>query len=224
MSIFWRYTEGAGMRSVLAFLIASTLAVSARTVAAAPSCDAIALESEATRARVWRYTWSGVNAGLMVGSFVAVPLVERESRPDWIVSGVGSGITLLATWFFPLRVEDAAEELADLPPAERARRLPALLRESALDERERVTWPWHVANLGLSAAGGAVIAFGFDHYLSGALTAVGAAALGELQLFTQPTGLAEDCGVACRFTPRLGFALPREGAPASWGLTLHGAF
>lgn len=212
------------MRSLLAFLVASAIAVSARVVAAEPTCHANALESEAQRARAWRYTWSGVNAGLMLGSFVAVPLVERESRPDWIVSGVGSGVTLLATWFFPLRVEDAADELAALPPAERKLRLAALLRESALDERERVTWPWHVANLGLSAAGGAVIAFGFDHYLSGALTAVGAAALGELQLFTQPTGLAEGCGMACSFTPQLGLALPRDGAPSSFRLTLRGAF
>jgi hypothetical protein len=198
--------------------------VSTRTGWAQPACDAAALEREAERARVWRYTWSGINAGLTLGSFVAVPLVDRESRPDWIVSGIGSGITLLATWFFPLRVEDAAEELAALPPAERAKRLPALLRESALDERERVTWPWHVANLGLSAAGGAVIAFGFDHYLSGALTAAGAAILGELQLFTQPTGLAQDCGIACRPLPAFAFALPERGERPGWHLSLGGAF
>lgn len=212
------------MRRLFAVLVASTLAVSARTAKAQPACDAAALEREAERARVWRYAWSGINAGLTLGSFVAVPLVDRESRPDWIVSGVGSGITLLATWFFPLRVEDAAEALATLSPAERAKRLPALLRESALDERERVTWPWHVANLGLSAAGGAVIAFGFDHHLSGALTAAGAAILGELQLFTQPTGLAENCGIACGMLPAFAFALPERGAPRAWRLSLGGAF
>lgn len=212
------------MRSLVAVLLASAVVVSARNAAADEPCEAAALATEAKRARVWRYTWSGVNAGLMVGSFVAVPLVDRESRPDWIVSGVGSGVTLVATWFFPLRVEEAAEELEALPPSERARRARALAIESAADERDRVTWPWHVANLGLSAAAGAVIAFGFEHYLSGALTAGGAAILGEVQLFTQPTSLAESCGLACTMAPAFAFVPAFGGAPSRWSLTLGGSF
>src|SRR5262249_40284446 len=131
---------------------------------AAEPCGEPQLRTEADHAWAWRRNWTLINVGLMAGSFAMLPLVERESRPDWVVSGVGSGITAAATWFWPLRVESAADELAALPAAQRAQRLPRLWHESAEDEHARVTWPWHVANFGLSAAAGAIIAFGYDHY------------------------------------------------------------
>jgi hypothetical protein len=213
------------VRWLLGSLLASCAVLWAPQASAAePSCDATALRAEAHRARVWRYTWSGINAGLMVGAFVAVPLVERESRPDWIVPGIGSGVTVLATWIWPLRVEGAAEDLEELPSAEQATALPRLMRESAEDEQDRITWPWHLANFGLSAAGGAVIAFGFKHYVSGAITAAAGTALGEVQILTQPTSLPATCPTACRLTPRLSFTPRADAVPASWSLALGGAF
>ena len=213
------------MRWLVGFLFASCVAwPAAHAAAEEPGCDSKALHDEAHRARIWRYTWSGVNAGLMVGSFVAVPLVERESRPDWIVSGIGSGVTVLATWLWPLRVEGAADELDALPRAERAQALPRLSRESGVDEHDRVTWPWHVANFGLSAAAGAIIAFGYQHYASGAITAAAGTALGEAQILTQPTGLSTTCPTACRVVPSLAFTPRVDTAPASWTLTLGGTF
>ena len=219
------------MRRVVSCLLAScALLYGACAAGAPPGSDEKALRDEARRARTWRYAWTGINAGLMVGSFVVVPLVEREGRPDWIVSGVGSGVAGLATWLWPLRVEGAVEELDALPLQQRQAKLPRLLRESADDERERVTWPWHLANLGLSVAGGSIIAFGYKHYLSGAITAAGGTALGEVQLFTQPTGLPRACPTdsasrcSWRWAPRFGFT-PRLGrAPAAWSLGVGGSF
>jgi hypothetical protein len=187
------------MRRLSSCLIAScAFFYCACAVAASPGCDEMALRDQAQRARTWRYAWSGINAGLMVGSFVVVPLVEREARPDWIVSGVGSGVTVLTTWLWPLRVESALEELDALPPEQRQAALPRLLRESAEDERARVRWPWHLANVGLSLAAGSIIAFGYDHYVSGAITAAASTALGEAQLFTQPTSLPRACPTSAR--------------------------
>lgn len=206
----------------LAFASCSLLCAAGAWAAPPSQRDEAALRAEASRARTWRYAWAGVNGGLTVGAFVALPLDDREARPDWIVSGVGSGVTVLACWFFPLRVESAVDELDALPFAERARQLPRLYRESAEDEQSRVSWPWHVANLGLSALGGGIIAFGYDHYLSGAITAGVGAALGEVQLFTQPTGLSLGHAASFSLLPRLGFA-PRVGpAPAVWTLSLTG--
>lgn len=213
------------MRWLVGFSFAACCALHAtRASATEPGCDSSSLRDEAHRARAWRYTWSGVNTGLMVGAFVAAPLVERESRPDWIVSGIGSGVTVLATWLWPLRVEGAADELEALPPAKRAKALPRLLRESAADEHDRVTWPWHVANFGLSAAGGAVIAFGFKHYVSGALTAAAGTALGEVQVLTQPTGLPRACPTALQLLPSVAFTPRMAMAPATWTLSLSGGF
>ncbi len=187
-------------------------------------CDQQSLRDEARSARTWRYTWSGVNAGLMVGAFVAVPLVDKESRPDWIVSGVGSGVTVLATWFFPLRVESAADELEALPADQRSRHFARLRLESADDEHARVTWPWHLVNFGLSAAAGSIIAFGYGHYASGLVTTVAGTALGEAQILTQPTNLPRSCPQAVQLIPRLAFT-PRVGAvPSTWSLSLGGAF
>jgi hypothetical protein len=207
--------------ALAAFVLSQSGAASAaEPVPGAP----YSLRDEARRARTWRYAWSGVNAGLMVGSFVAVPLVERESRPDWIVSGIGSGMTGLATWLWPLRVESASEELDALPPAERPKQWSRLRAESAEDERARVTWPWHVVNFGLCAGSGAIIAFGYDHYWSGLITTVGSTALGEVQLFTQPTGLTRTDAASVQLAPRVTFTPSRGASPATWTLSVASTF
>lgn len=188
-------------------------------------CDELLIHAEARRAREWRYVWTGVNALIAVGSFAAIPLDEREARPDWVVSGVGSVVSTVLTFAWPLRVESAEEELEALPLAERRKHLRRLLLESASDERERVAWPWHVANFGLSALGGGIIAFGYGHYESGLLTTVAGTALGEAQLFTQPTGLPRTCTTAClTLTPRFVALRAEQGALSGGIFSLAGAF
>ena len=217
---------GLGMRLIFSLALASCFLSSAAAASAAEPTQGspYSLRDEARRARTWRYVWSGVNAGLMVGSFAAVPLVERESRPDWIISGIGSGVTVVATWLWPLRVESASEELDALPPAERAKQWPRLRAESAEDERARVTWPWHVINFGLCAGTGAIIAFGYDHYWSGLITTVGGTALGEVQLFTQPMGLTQPEAAALVLAPRVAFSPSHGATPATWTLSVASAF
>lgn len=191
---------------------------------AAEPCDAPQLRAEADSAWAWRRNWTLINVGLMAGSFAVVPLVEREARPDWIVSGAGSGITAITTWFWPLRVESAADELDALPESERGKQLPRLWRESAEDEHARVTWPWHVANFALSAGAGAIIAFGYDHYVSGAITTVAGTALGEVQILTQPTRLALDCQPRLALVPAFSYVPGSPNAPGRYFLSLSGAW
>lgn len=194
-----------------------------RPARAAEPCDAPKLRAEADRAWAWRRNWTLINAGVMAGSFAVVPLVERQDRPDWIVSGVGSGITALTTFVWPLRVESAADELEALPAAKRAQQLPRLWRESAEDEQDRVTWPWHLVNFGVSAAAGAVIAFGYHHYVSGAITTLAGTALGEVQIFTQPTRLGADCQLALQLVPSIGYVPRTATAPERFFLSLSGS-
>jgi hypothetical protein len=186
------------------------------------ACDEQMIRDEAQRARVWRYSWTGVNAALMVGAFVAAPLVDSEERPDWIVSGAGSAINVVTTWFWPLRVESAEEELDVLPAGQRARHVRGLVLESATDEQDRVTWPWHVANFGVSALGGGIIAFGYE---SGLVTTLVGTALGSTQIFTQPTRLPHICPAAqLTLSPRFSLLRGPDSFPTGAALLLTGTF
>lgn len=198
------------MRHLFVSLALALPVLWARPVAAEEprSCTEQLIRDEARRARTWRYTWTGINGAMMVGSFVAVPIFPKEERPDWIVGGIGSAINVGTTWFLPLEVESAEEELDALPPAERPRHVRRLVLESSKDEHARVTWPWHLLNFGVSALGGAVIAFGYDHYESGLITTLVGTAVGSIQIFTQPTNLPRSCAAA-GFTLSPSFALLR---------------
>jgi len=195
------------------------------------ACTEQMIRDEAHRARVWRYSWTGINAALMIGAFVAVPLVDKEERPDWIVSGAGSAINVATTWFLPLRVESAEEELDALPSSERPRHVRRLVLESAEDQHARVTWPWHLLNFGVSALGGGIIAFGYGHYESGLITTLAGTAIGSTQIFTQPTNLPRTCGrrgagthrhVLRGCPPPACSASPARAAPPKFGLRPNG--
>src|SRR5437868_10035844 len=85
-----------------------------------------ALREQAARARTHRYAWTGINGALALGSFAVLPLVDRETRPDFVVGGVGSLLSTVTTFAFPLRVESdapARERALRLPPAERTQKL-----------------------------------------------------------------------------------------------------
>jgi hypothetical protein len=156
------------------------------------SAMARALREQAGRAHTHRLVWTGVNGALAVGSFAVLPVLDRSSRPDFVVAGVGSVLGTVATFAFPLRVERDSTELDDaerLPPAARHQKLRELLLADAEDERARLALPWHVVNFGLSALAGGIIAFGLHHTLSGVAQGASSFVLGEAQLFTQPTGL-----------------------------------
>jgi hypothetical protein len=214
------------VRAVALPILTLALLCSSVGAAAEPqACDEALLRDEAHRARVWRYSWTGVNGAISVGSFVILPFDDAEARPDWVIGGVSSAVSTLATWFMPLRIEAAEEELDALPPAERGKHVKRLLQESGEDEHDRVSWPWHVANLGVAAIPGGIIAFGYGHYESGLLTTLIGAALGEAQLLTQPTRLSGACSSAS-FTMVPRFALLRTHSlqPGGGLLTLSGTF
>ncbi|HEY4106455.1 MAG TPA: hypothetical protein VGM44_21290 [Polyangiaceae bacterium] len=168
-----------------------------------------ALREQGSRAHTHRYVWTAVNGALGVGSFAIMPAIAAESRKDFVVAGAGSLLSAVVTFAFPLRVETDSAELDQfeaLPPAERSRKLHDLLRADADDERERLGFAWHVVNLGVSALAGGIIALGFHHTLSGVTQGVGSFALGEAQLFTQPTRLETleaAPNSALRYLPRL---------------------
>jgi hypothetical protein len=151
----------------------------------------LGLQDEARKARTWRYAWTGINGALAAGSFGLLLFVDEEQYPDYIISGIGSTFTSALTFFTPLDVESNAEEavtLRSLPADQRLRRLETLTLKSHADAKLRASWPFHALNFAGCVLVGSIIAFGYDHYVNGVVTGVSGFAIGEVQLFTQPTG------------------------------------
>ncbi len=146
---------------------------------------------DARRARTWRYAWTGINGALAVGSFGLLPLVQSEQRLELVVGGIGSTVAAVFTWFVPLEVEATLDRKVALASAcQRLAVEERFVAAAAADEASRVTWPWHLLNLGFGISYTLIVGLGADRWESGILDGVVAFGLGELQLFTQPTGLA----------------------------------
>ena len=174
----------------------STASAQCPTAASAEGAPIVAeLAAEARRARTWRYVWTGINAGSMALSLGGIPILPKSETPALAVGAAASALSGLFTWFWPLDVEDDAEVARHLgcrSPAELDQELVRLRDHSARDEASRVQWPWHVGNFATALIPGAILWFGFNRHLDGALTTAGSFATGEIELLTQPTGLSRE--------------------------------
>lgn len=205
--VFLREMRGSLLAAGL-FLVGGTLGPSSAASAQCTTSDAtenapIAKElvAEAGRARTWRYAWTGINAGSMALSLGGIPILPKSETPALAVGAATSAVSGLFTWFWPLDVEDDAETALHLgcrPPAERDSELLRLREHSARDEASRIQWPWHVGNFVTALIPGAILWFGFNRKLDGALASVGGFAFGEIELLTQPTRLTIDRSMGVR--------------------------
>ena len=190
------------LRPAIPSLLVVEMALGYCSIAKAEGADSNSLEApaiaaqlvaEATRARNWRYVWTGVNAGSTGIALGAMPILPKSNVPVLAVSAVTTAISGAVTWFWPLEVESDAE-IATQPmpsrPGLHASELRRLREHSASDEAARIRWPWHVVNLVVSLVPGAVLWFGFNRRTDATLASAGGFVTGEIQLFTQPTGLA----------------------------------
>jgi hypothetical protein len=152
-----------------------------------------ALQLEAGRARRWRHIWAAINGLSTVVPLATLPLVDRKYWPDVVAGSITSAVSTGTTVLWPLEVENADSVLlstTELPPCERARLLRSFFLEAAHDESYRRSWPWHAVNLGISAALGGIVAFGFGHPAGGLITGLSGFVAGEAQLLTQPADLS----------------------------------
>jgi len=228
----------AGLALVLALSTASAANASCPSIARAPMSDRGSTLSgqwlydarmrEARRARTWRYAWTGINGAIAVGSFALLPLVPSEQRLELVIGGVGSTATALLTWFVPLEVEATLDRKVKATSLCDGLRIEEELTAAAAeDEAVRVSWPFHLINLGAGAlytvivGVGTPLLVGKDRWASGVVDGVVAFALGEAQLFTQPTRLAgryEAYGRRDRAPRALGWVQPVAGGGAVFTL------
>jgi hypothetical protein len=146
---------------------------------------------DARRARTWRYVWTGINGGFAVGQFGLMPFVDRDRRIEFAVGGAFATVGAVFTWFVPLEVESTLDRKTNAVPLCEGLRLEEnFAATAAADEAGRVTWPWHALNVGAGALYFAIMGLTTGQWVNGAIDGVLTFAIGEAQLFTQPTRLA----------------------------------
>jgi hypothetical protein len=139
--------------------------------------------------------WFVINGVSAAAPIALVPLVRPDLRRDLIAGAVVSGASAGVTFFWPLKVETYGAWLAGRAPTSTCRDaldVERLARAAAIDEDQRIQWPWHAANAAVSGALGALMAFGFDHKTTGLVTGISSFLAGEAQLLSQPTHLRDE--------------------------------
>ncbi len=183
------------------------------------------LRQQAKYARIWTFSWVGINAALTGYQLYMIPNVPVVERPDYVVGASATGLALVSLFAFPLTVRwsqpeldemvaNAKDPLTLLPEAER------MLFEHADNELFGVSPFMHIANLALNAAAAVIIGWGYGRWWPSAAYIFGVGVvLAEATILTQPTGLID----AAR--QYMAGDLPEEKpAPVAWGFTLAPLF
>jgi len=140
--------------------------------------------------------WTGWTAFYGLGVVVEgmrAGLTDHEARrAQYIVGSVKAVGGVAVLLLRPPEAKDGADDVRALPhstPDDRRRQLAVAERQlhtnAELSDR-RYSWLRHAINLGVNAAGGVIIAQGFDDPSRGARSAGVGAAVGELSIWTQP--------------------------------------
>jgi hypothetical protein len=187
------------------------------------------LDRHRLHAELWHWGWTAINGGAVVGLSVAGGLADSNvDRVSYFSQAALAGIGVLDLYFLrPLPARDGAASLRELPaatPAERRERLlqaERLLRRAAARPGDWRDWWPHFGNVLMNTAAGVAVwrAGSTDDALIAGLSG---ALIGELYIFSQPSGWKEDLRAYRRFT---GAAAASGGrwslVPTAGGLALR---
>ncbi len=193
--------------AVLAFAMAA--APAPPNGASAPAANEVAaveetlriqslLHTEARRARIWRWSWTGIYGALTAGQTVPVAFIgDRGTRADLLAGAATSAVGLIGAMALPpesIASSEALDRELAAPGKDPLARLAcarALLRNAADDEAFARGPIMHAANAAVNVAAGLVLGFGYKRWTSAAITAVSGIAVGEVQIFTAPKSLLD---------------------------------
>jgi hypothetical protein len=158
------------------------------------------LERGARNARIWSWTWGVVYSGIAATSWTLAGVSDAHDRVDWIVNGAGATVGVAVLVISPLSImRDQAwlerrlaragpdyHVCAALADAERL-----LIRDA--DSQAFGKGPLvHVGNIVFNIGLGLILGAGFGHWDSAAQAWFVGAAVGELQIVTQPVDAIAD--------------------------------
>lgn len=156
-----------------------------------------AISVQGRRARVWTWAWVITGTAIAAGSFVWAGVTRDETdRVDQLVTG---GVSLASAAVLVIAPLDVMADQSSLDTrlargdrgcstvgwAERA------LERDAANEALSAGWLGQLLTIGVNVAAGLLLGLGLDHWRGGLTLMAGGILLGELQIFTQPTGAVD---------------------------------
>jgi hypothetical protein len=185
---------------------AATCAPSAAVVATGPRLGALdpelrlrfidaELARSAHRAKVWTWGW-GIALGVgAVANLAPLIWVPPDERVDWYTGAFTNTVGIVPLVIAPLDVIGDSRELQARLAARGSTDVCTLLADAetrlvrdAQNQADGRRWWLHVANFALNAGVGLFLGIGFDHWRNGLFQFATGAVIGEIIIFTQPTG------------------------------------
>ncbi|HVU49861.1 MAG TPA: hypothetical protein VHL80_04195 [Polyangia bacterium] len=153
------------------------------------------LARSAHHAKVWTWGW-GVALGVgAVANLAPLLWVPKDERIDWYTGAFTNTVGVVPLLIAPLDVIGDSRELRARLAARDARDVCALLADAearlvrdAQNQADGRRWWLHLANFALNAGVGLFLGVGFHHWGAGLFQFASGAVIGEVILFTQPTG------------------------------------
>jgi hypothetical protein len=151
------------------------------------------LNRGARLANNWNNAWQMGMAAVTVGQMAAIPLVGKDDRIDLYLGAASSlaGLISLAA-MPPAVINDAPRFEAHLNNPDRcalAHEGDIRLARGAASEREVTGVFAHIGNIAFNLGLGAVLGFGFHHWLSAGINVAVGTAVGEALILTYPKTL-----------------------------------
>jgi len=141
-----------------------------------------ALRSDQRAVNTWFWSWTGFFGGVATAQSAVVAASSRSQLVDPATVGAVSS----TLGFVGMGLTEVRPDLAAQLPFDDAG-LWKQLRLQARREAAGKAWPNHVLAAAVAVGGGLWLAFGRDKPVEGAINTAVSLAVGELQLWTQPT-------------------------------------
>jgi hypothetical protein len=156
------------------------------------------LARSAGRARLWTGAWGVALGAGTIANLVPLAWVPADQRVDWYTGAATTAVGVVPLLIAPLDVVADSRELRARLATRTAGDTCALLADAetrlvrdAKNQADGQRWWLHVGNVVLNAGVGLFLIVGFHHWAAGIWNAASGAVIGEVIIFTQPTGAVE---------------------------------
>ena len=153
------------------------------------------LGRSAHHASVWTWSWGLLLGAGTIANLAPIPFVAKDNRVDWYTGAATTAVGIVPLIIAPLDVIGDSRELRARLAARGTTDVCLLLADAetrlvrdAKNQADGQRWWLHVGNVVLNAGVGLFLIVGYHHWGAGVWNAANGAVIGEVIIFTQPTG------------------------------------